>query len=165
MKTDNTSISKQSIQNGLLTALALVAYFMLMDFLNLTYILWLRYFNLIIMTTGVFYAIKVYKSKIQPEKLNYLEGLAVGFLTAFISVFSFSLFIYFYLRSFDPGFMEYLHANDFMGQYLNPGAAAFIIFVEGISSGAIASFLSMQYFKGSILKTKVMQQKAQDALI
>jgi hypothetical protein len=165
MKLVNPSISEQSIRNGLLTALALVAYFMLMNFLNLTHVLWLRYFNFIIMTAGVFYSIKIYKSKVQPEKLNYLEGLAVGFLTAFVSVFSFSFFIYFYLRSLNPGFMDYLHANEFMGQYLNAGAASFIIFIEGISSGAIASFVSMQYFKGSLLKNEASQQNVQDAII
>jgi len=41
-----------------------------------------------------------------------------------------------------------------MGHYLNPYMAAFAVFGEGISSGLIASFTMMQWYKRYTHQTK-----------
>ena len=146
MKTKDTSVQKISIAAGLLVCAGLIAYFLLMKMMGLLDVLELRILNFFILLAGIIYAIKYLQSQNQ-ENFEYFEGIAVGFLTACVSVISFGFFVFVYLKMIDPAFMQYIQENSIFGHYLTPGLAAVGIMIEGISSGAIISFACMQHFK------------------
>lgn len=139
-------LNKVAIKTGLAVFGGLVLYFFAMSALNLVTILELRGLNFFIILAGILYAIGNIRKR-KGEEFDYFEGLAIGFLTTLYSVIPFAAFIFIYLWQINPSFMEYIRENSMFGTYLTPSLAAFSILAEGIASGAIISFIAMQYFK------------------
>lgn len=157
MERENISIQKWSIVAGLLTGSGLIAYFLIMKLLNLIEILELRFLNIIILFTGIVLTINYLRLKTN-GKFMYLEGLALGFFTTLISVGIFGIFIFLYLSQFDPGFFYYIQTHGWFGEHLTPVTATIAVLLEGISSGAIITFISMQFFKRED-ETKIPDEK------
>ena len=143
-----TIIEKTCIRYGLLTAGALVAYFLLMRLVGLAENVELRFLNLAILMTGIMLAYRSLK-KAWKGPLGYLQGLSCGTFTSLVAVASFTLFTFGYLMFVDPAFMAILKAQH--GRTLNPYTSALAVFMEGAFSGMIVSFSMMQYLKDSLL--------------
>ncbi len=133
------------VRYGLYTAAVLVGYFLFMQMIGLGKVLELRVLNLIILLGGIILAEERYKSATS-KHMEYLTGYGLGGTVTLISISIFALFIGFYL-SFDHVLMETIKATALMGHYLDPYTAAFAVFGEGLSSGLIASFAMMQWYK------------------
>lgn len=145
------SIERISVRYGVLTALALILFFFFMKLIGLAHVYELRALNLIFLFTGVYLSIRAYHTG-HKAHASYLNGLGTGMLTSGIALAIFSTFVVIYLKVLDPAFMEYLKKDEYFGEYLNPFIAGAAIFLEGIMSGLLVSFILMQRYKTSHLK-------------
>lgn len=142
------SIEGIGIKYGILSALAYVAFFFLMQLLGLAHFYWLRALNYIFLFAGVFLAIREYKNK-HAATFSYMNGIGVGIMTSVVSTGIFAVFIALYLGVIDQEFMMEIKRDEMFGQYLNPYIAGALIFLEGSMSGAVTAYILMQYFKRS----------------
>lgn len=142
------SIEGIGIKYGILSAIAFVLFFFLMQLLGLAHFYWLRALNYIFLFGGVFLAIKEYKGK-HSSTFSYMNGIGVGIMTSVISTGLFAVFMTLYLGVLDPEFMLEVKKEEMFGQYLNPYIAGALIFLEGSISGAFTAYILMQYFKRS----------------
>jgi len=124
-----------------LTALGLVAFFLVMKLLGLNTIVEFRFFNIIILLIGVRHILLRERTE-NEENLEYLDGMMTGFMTAFLAAVMFSVFIFIYLN-IDSNFMQYLKLTQPFGSYLTPASSALITLIEGAASGAILTFAFM----------------------
>jgi hypothetical protein len=124
---------------GAIIALGLIVYFFIMYAAGLIHVIELRLFNLIIMLAGVYYALKQFK-RTHTGKLDYFRAMTTGLATAGIAAATFSLFLFIYLK-LDGNLMRSIAENEPLGQYLNPYIASFIVLLEGVFSGFMASYL------------------------
>jgi hypothetical protein len=146
MKTNSASVERIGLVTGLITSLALIAYFMLMKALGLSHILELRFFNFVIMAIGLYVGISYYKRSVPFSQEFYLKGLAQGAMITLVAVVSFALFISFYLHYFDRELMEHIRMT-FRTQKIDGFSIFTAVFMEGLASGMIITFCAMQYLK------------------
>jgi hypothetical protein len=128
---------------GLKIAAGLIFYFVVMRVLNLSHIVELRFMNLIILTAGVYAALKQFK-KSHEDHLNYFRGLITGVTTAGIGSLLFGLFLFAYMQ-IDVDLMQSIKDNEPMGRYLNPYIASFIVLLEGFFSGFLVTFVLLNW--------------------
>jgi hypothetical protein len=140
------SIERIGLMTGLVTALALIAFFLAMKAMNLAQIVELRFFNILIIAAGICIGINNLKNRLNEQEF-YLKGLAQGMIITVVTVVTFALFVTIYLRYFDVGLMEEIGRRvPYTGQL--DGLIVFVaVFMEGMASGAIITFSAMQYFK------------------
>ncbi|MEM5565797.1 DUF4199 family protein [Psychroserpens sp. AS72] len=143
----NTSF-KVALRYGIFIAISLVAYFLILKLLGLHQNPWLRLFNGIAMSLGLFYAIKYYK-RISGDEFSYINGTKTGLLTGFIGTLFFTLFMAIYMFHLDTAFTEELLGAWFENYDSGAGILVFIIFIEGIASTVVLSLAFMQIFKKS----------------
>jgi hypothetical protein len=128
---------------GTFIAGGLILYFFIAYLAGFLHIIELRLLNLVIMALGIYYSLKQYKRTHQGE-LNYFRALAVGVASAFIGTSTFVLFLFLYLKV-DTQLMQTIIEKEPMGVYLNPYIATFAVWVEGIFSGFIMTFILINY--------------------
>ena len=152
LKANATEVSVVSTQHlalkaGLITSLCLVAYFMLMIYLNLIQILELRALNFLILGTSLFLSFRYYQAKTK-KKMAYLQGLLFGLSVTAFSVTPFAVFTGVYFGWIDPLLLIKLKDNaPVLGAYISPVKIACATAFEGMASGMVISFGLMQYFK------------------
>jgi len=160
METSKPSMERFGIVTGVITSLALIAYFMLMKVLGLAHVLELRFFNFIIIATALFISIRKYKERLH-EREFYLKGLGEGMMVTATTTVIFGIFMGFYLAYMDPALMDIIRAESSFGRYLDPLMVVFSIFLEGMASGAVITFAIMQYLKtnGTIVTRKDIRRE------
>lgn len=147
MKTQEISIKTLAFKAGFLTFICLVAYFILMKYLNLIPIIEFRAFNFFILLGGIFFSFRYYKSKTK-KRMEYLQGLLLGFSISAISMICFALFAALYFSFVDPLLLKQLKDNSpMLGNYITPFSVALTIILEGMVSGLIFSFALRQYLQ------------------
>lgn len=139
-------IQKHSFKFGILILAGLVAYFLLMKVAGLEGNVYLRIFNFVIMAAGIGLAQYTFFKK-ETNKFNYFTGIGIGFISSVIAVLGFVIFMSIYIYLIDPQFIEILRSSEIWTQDVTPTTAAFAVAIEGIVSGAVISFIGMQYFK------------------
>lgn len=154
MEKNGRSVLTSGIGYGLFTAIALVAYFLLMSLFNLHRIVELRFLNGIIVTIGICWAIYSFKKQ-GNGYIGYLQGLGLGFTTAAVAALLFGIFMVLYVTVINNEFMTTLRANQFFGEGLSVIVVFAVIVLEGVISGAMVSFIAMQYFKSEGQNPKV----------
>lgn len=145
-------IDRVALKFGIPTAIGFIGFFLLMRALGLAQILELRALNFIILSLGVFFALR-YERNNDPS-FAYLKGFGTGIATSVVALVIFCIFLAIYLQALDPGFMEMIRKDEMFGIYLNPFIASSAIFFEGALSGVLVSFIFMQYFKKSHLTSE-----------
>jgi hypothetical protein len=140
------SVERIGLVVGLITALALIAYFFIMKALNLAQVIELRFFNFVIMAAGICYGIYNLKHKLNEQEF-YLKGLAQGMVISVVTVVTFATFITIYLRYFDFALMEEISKKVPYTGSLDALTIYGSLFLEGMASGAIITFSAMQYLK------------------
>jgi hypothetical protein len=128
---------------GLRIAVGLIAYFLLMKVVGLSHHVELRLVNLIILSLGVYLALKKFKNE-HADHLNYFRGLIMGVATAGIGSLGFGLFLFIYMQ-LDGSMMASIVENEPMGRYLNPYMSAFIVVLEGFFSGLLVTFVLLNW--------------------
>jgi hypothetical protein len=123
------------------TAASLIGFFLLMKLFNLNTVVELRFLNIFIVLFGVRHVL-LRKREDNGGKLQYLDGMMAGFMTAFAAAVFFAVFVFIYLNV-DGGFMLYLRNTQPFGNYLTPASASLVTVLEGAASGAIITFMLM----------------------
>ncbi|MGZ3883072.1 MAG: DUF4199 family protein [Bacteroidia bacterium] len=140
-----------NVSAGLTSALGMGIFFLIMRALKLHYVLELRFFNIVFLFCAVLYTFRRYKAV--HGEIGYLQGLVEGLKTTLVNILAFDLFFVIYLLKIDPHFMEYIIKEAPFGSFLNVWLVAGNIFGEGFASGAIVSFMFMQYYKSEKSET------------
>ena len=153
MKIFSTSLEKIALRAGLVTALGLIVYFLIMNQFGFSRVLWFRFLNFFILGAGIIYAINKFRYELTEDE-KYLKGMGIGVYTAAVAVFTFAFFMSIFLAYFDTTLMAYIRSTLTMGEYLNAPAVFLIIFLEGMASGLIITFCAMQYYKSAALGSK-----------
>mgnify|MGYP000324221152 CR=1 FL=1 len=134
---------KHELKNGLIIFILIGAYFLLAEFFGFSDNSYLRSLNIIIVFFGVNLSIK---QNIAIDKLNYFSNFFSGILTSFIgvilSIIGLSIYIEFYKG------VEYIAmlSNPFI-ETAKIEHYFLALFLEGIASSVIVSFILMQYWK------------------
>src|SRR6187399_1137798 len=89
---------------GLRIAAGLIVFFLIMDAIGFGHLIELRLLNLVILTAGVWAALKKFKQT-HSEHLNYFRGLITGVATAGFGSLVFGVFLFFYLK-FNTAMMD-----------------------------------------------------------
>ncbi|OIQ27752.1 MAG: DUF4199 domain-containing protein [Bacteroidetes bacterium MedPE-SWsnd-G2] len=131
---------------GILIAVSLIAYFLILKLAGLHEVAWLRLFNGVIMAGGLYLSIKSYKSS--PD-FDYINGFKTGLLTGGIATILFSLFISIYMFHIDPSFAQLLLDEWFYDYNQGTRILVFIVFIEGLASTVVLTLSFMQIFKTS----------------
>ncbi|MCX7551052.1 DUF4199 domain-containing protein [Xanthomarina sp. F2636L] len=143
----NTS-AKISIKYGFITAILLIAYFLILKLMGMHNNPWLRLFNGLIMALGIYTVIKQYKL-ISGNEFTYINGFKTGLITGFLATFVFALFMGIYMFHLDVEFMNNLLKDWFQNDGYGGGILIFIILIEGLSSTTVLTLTFMQIFKNS----------------
>jgi hypothetical protein len=128
---------------GTVIALGLIVYFFLMYALGLIHVIELRLLNLLIMLVGVYFALRQYK-RTHMGQINYFRALVVGNGAAALGALTFTLFLFLYLKV-DQNLMQSIRENEPLGINMNPFIASFAVFLEGIFSGFMCTYLWTNY--------------------
>lgn len=142
-------MEKIGLKYGLLTAVGLIVYFLLMKLLGFEHIIELRFLNGVIMAIGVVMAIRAYKISLNGE-ISYFKGIGSGLVTAVVATVLFATFMLIYIKAFDDRLLEVLSAESLFGERMaiTPGIVVFVVLMlEGVISGFFISFIAMQWFK------------------
>lgn len=140
------SIERIGLVTGIVTSLALIAYFFIMKALHLAQVIELRFLNFIIIAVGICYGINSLKHKLNEQEF-YLKGLAQGMVITVVTVAIFATFITVYLRYFDFSLMEQISKKVPYNGSLDGMTIFGSLFLEGLASGAVITFCAMQYLK------------------
>ncbi len=151
-QTQSISIGRTSLIAGLLTALSLIIYFMIMRAMQLTGSAVAWGFNIVILFSGIYFCYRYYRMR-TVLNVDYLLGMMLGTAVTAVSTVAFTFFVYFYFSSIDPALLSSLHGNIlFMSDAVTPLRAASATFIEGLSSGIVISFAMMQYYKSGFMR-------------
>jgi hypothetical protein len=131
---------KIAIKFGLILAIGLTSFFLVMHYLGLSQNYNLRIFNGAIHLSAIYYAIKTGISEKVISGDNYISAVFLGMLSSFIGVAAFAFFQLIFL-SLDTTFMAQIKESFSIGQYLTPFSASLIILVEGVVVSLIGSYL------------------------
>ncbi len=128
---------------GIFLAIGLAVYFVLMKLVGLVHITELRILNVFILVWAIYGCLKgIHKAE---GGSNYFRNMVAGVLTSSVGVGLFALFLFFYMSFIDTGLMESIRENEAMGRFLNPYMISFIIFLEGVFSGMLFTFILNNY--------------------
>jgi hypothetical protein len=143
MKIGNTSIWNISTRipeiYGTLITLGLILYFFISYLAGFVHIIELRLLNLVILITGVYFALRQYQ-RTHGGHMDYFHSFVTGMATAAIGTLTFSVFLLVYLF-IDKELMQVIAERQPLGFYLNPYIASFMVSLEGIFSGLFVTFL------------------------
>lgn len=143
----NMSLSV-ALKYGLFITISLIAYFLVLRLFDFHEYPWLRLFNGIAMSAGIYYAIKYYKS-ISSDNFSYINGMKTGLLTGFVATILFTTFMAIYMFHLDPAFTEKILGEWFNNYGTGAGILVFVILIEGLASTVVLSLAFMQLFKKS----------------
>jgi len=137
-----------SIKFGVLTAIILIVYFLLLGLLGVNSNPFYSLMNVLITTSGLALAIRELEEK-STEKINYKEGFEVSFFAGIIATILFSIFFITYYV-YTPGFSEDLQEK--IGKYANTGGIFITVATMGGLTSLVVSFALMQLHKNRLYK-------------
>lgn len=144
LKPINMKLPKE-LTNAIIIFAGIAAYFLIIDFLNLSDILWLRVFNVLFVWYGV---TRTLSSNVAEGKTDYGYNLFSAGATALLGVVLsiVGLISYIHLRGGDAYISNFSEDLLFGGE---PTANQYClgIFFEGVASALIVVFVSVQYWR------------------
>ena len=143
----NRSLSV-ALKYGLIIAVCLIAYFLILRLFNMHTNIWFRVANGLFMAGGIYFAIKHYKYKYNAY-FTYVDGFKTGLLTGFIATGVFIVFMAIYIFHLDTEFADNIVKRWFNSGEQGGALIILIILIEGLASTAILTLTFMQIFKKS----------------
>jgi hypothetical protein len=128
---------------GIKIAGGLTVYFLLMQVIDKHHHVELRLLNVVILTLGVYFALKKFKSS-HGDHMNYFRGLITGVAAGSIGSVLFAAILFVYMKLNDT-LMQSIIDNEPMGHYLNAYIASFIVALEGVFSALLVTFVLLNY--------------------
>lgn len=141
---------------GLRIAACLILFFLIMKIVGLSHHAELRLLNLVILTVGIYMALKKFKQT-HSEHLNYFRGLIMGVATGGVASLVFGVFLFLYMK-LDTSLMQSIIENEPMGRYLNAYMAAFIVVLEGFFSGLLVTFVILNWVTTDEVSASIDQE-------
>jgi len=142
------STLKISLKYGISTAFSLIAYFLILRLFDLHENPWLRVFNGVIMSLGIYYSIKYYKLS-SKEAFNFINGYKTGIVSGLIATAVFTLFMAIYMFHLDVEFSQQLLSDWFSNLGVGVNVLILIVLLEGVASSIVLTLGFMQFFKTS----------------
>ena len=139
------STNKIMFKNAALIFLGIAAYFFLMKLLGLESRSELRFLNFIFVLWGVNSAIKT--NIHENNEFLYVRNLAIGIGTAAIAVGMSIIGLILYVNFIDAGLIGTIQESFLWTGDLTMSLISFALFIEGMASSVICSFILMQYYK------------------
>lgn len=136
------------IRYGIVIAIVLIAYFLLVKLFGLHENPWLRILNGAIMAYGL-YAVIRQRRLLEGSEFDYFKGFKTGIYTGFLATLIFVAFMAVYMYHLDPGFPEKIMSSWMEDYNQGPGILVFVLIVEGFSSTVVLTLAFMQKFKPS----------------
>jgi len=144
------------IKYGLLIAVGLIAYFLILSLFNVHIHPLFSLFNGVIMAAGMWLALKAYRNS-KGAKFKYQKGFMASLLTGFNATIVFTIFFAFYATELNPDFLGNL-INMWRTDYgTEIGIVLFVVAVMGFATSLVLTLAYMQLFKDS-WNTKEGQQ-------
>jgi hypothetical protein len=135
---------KTEIKNGYFIFIAVGAYFLIMEFLGLAHLFYLRLLNVVF----VLYAVNnTLQSRVARGKKKFVPNAIAAMVTSLVGVFLSiaGLLIYSYMRGGDA-FVQKLSQSFLFGGHPSINMYCFSLFFEGIASSVIVTLLLMFYW-------------------
>lgn len=146
---------------GLWLFVLFTAFFLVMRLAGLAHVYWLRSLNVVWLFLGIIAALRAVKRTYEVSIYeNFFDYFKVAMRTAFIGIGLFAIALAVYLDLIDPAFMAELQAYESFGGLISPVSASFIIFIEGMASAFVCSYVSIQLLKTRMVE-KPTETKAQ----
>ncbi|MEQ6124212.1 hypothetical protein AAON49_08440 [Pseudotenacibaculum sp. MALMAid0570] len=140
-----STTNKIIVKNAAFIFLGISVYFFLMKLLGLEARSELRFLNFIFVLWGINNAIK---TNIHANNENlYVRNLAIGVATSALSVAMSIIGLILYVNLIDSGLVALLQESFLWTGNLTMPLIVFALFVEGMASSVICSFILMQYYK------------------
>lgn len=136
----------KEIINALIIFAGIAAYFLVIDFLGFSNILWLRMFNVLFVWYGV---TRTLSYNVEHGKKDYGYNLISAGATALLGV-AFTvigLLTYIHLRGGDAYIEEHLSSQYLFGGEPTANQYCIGIFIEGMASAVMVVFISVQYWR------------------
>lgn len=153
------NVNRIHIRYGLVIAIGLIAYFLIVKEFGLHENPWLRLLNGFIIAYGIYAAIR-YRRLLERDEFNYYNGFKTGLFTGFIATLTFVFFMSVYMFHINPTFPEKILDTWMIDYYQRPGILIFVLIVEGFASSVVLTLAFMQKFKPSWNTSKKAPQKA-----
>ncbi|MGB3590952.1 MAG: DUF4199 domain-containing protein [Nonlabens sp.] len=148
----------QSTKYGLITAAALIIYFIILDVLGMGSQVYLLFFNAIIASVGVFLTIRgVYD--IQEEHFNYMEGFMSGIKMGFIATTIYTVFVAIYIFEINQDLTQELRSQIEIAGTGIEAAIILFIFLSGIATAIVASLVVIPLYKRTWNTRRVRAQQ------
>lgn len=139
------SFERLGIRYGLWVGVAYIAFFLLMKALGLHERTEVAYVNGLFLIGGIILALREFK-RATHNRVDYLPGLGVGFLTSLVSSAILALFFIAY-SSFDKEFASHVMTANLYGIQLSVLMIFLVILLHGTVAGTFVGFIAMQFFK------------------
>lgn len=139
---------KTEIKNGYFIFIAVGTYFLLMEFLGLAHLFYLRLFNIVF----VLYAVNnTLQSRIAHGKKKFAPNVKAALVTSLVGVFLsiIGLLIYSYMRGGDI-YVQKLSESFLFGGQPSINIYCFSLLFEGIASSVIVTMLLMFYWNNKL---------------
>lgn len=134
------------IRFGLVTAAALVAYFLILSLFNKHTNIFYSLFNGVITGFGIYETIKYLKLK-EGRSFDYGKGFKFGLTTGVVATLLFTFFFMVYSTELNPLFLEQLSAA-WAKDYSNFTAIVFFtVAIMGMATSLVLTLTFMQLFK------------------
>lgn len=140
---------KKEIKNGFFIFITIGAYFLLMEFLGLSNLFYLRLFNVFF----IIYAVNdTLRSRIAHGKKKFVPNVMAALTTCIIGVTLsiVGLLIYSYMRGGDA-YINNLSETFLFGGHPSINMYCFTLFFEGIASSIIVTLLFMLYYNDKFI--------------
>lgn len=134
------------VKYGIFIALGLIAYFVILSFFGMHTNAAYSIFNLIILGTGLYFAITSYKKK-RGNKFKFQKGFAVGLTTGFVATVIFTIFFLVYATELDPEFMDELFPMYAEDWFSNIGMVIAGVGLMGFVSTLVVTYAFVQLYK------------------
>ncbi len=145
-----TSVSTENlgVRFGIIAAVAMIAYFFIINLLNLQNSEVIRFASNIFILLAVIFAIRSL-NKQHAGPTPYLPGLAIGFLVGLVGSVLYAAFIYVYAKFLNPDYAGILETQDYYGSKLSPLMLAGAITILGTAVGTMTGYILMMAFDKS----------------
>lgn len=133
---------------GLLTAGALIAYFLILSIFGLHTNPAYGIFNLVLHGGGIYLAVTKYKHESGP-KFKFRKGFMVGLSTGWIATAVFTAFFAIYMSELNPGFQEELITMWETDWFINAGMIIATVALMGFAATFPLTYIWVQLYKAT----------------
>ncbi|WP_207433042.1 DUF4199 domain-containing protein [Sabulibacter ruber] len=146
-----TSIQGIGVRYGIISAVAMIVYFLVIISLGLQDSEIIRFASNIFILIAVILAIGTLKKRhdAMNRETPYLPGLAIGFLVGLIGSGLYAAFILFHAIFINPGYAGVLENQDYFGVSLPLMMVLGSVVILGTAVGAMTGYILMMAFDNS----------------